>query len=208
MYGGRAATRPLDRHYVSISSVLFIPALRVFAAVGAHGLAPSSALVGVRFVALLFSLLLVGGAVFAAAIVYCITPPPYSSTVLAKAHGRVDLLLVLFKATLAVVVTPGQWSWFASGFAIVCPLGIAGLYVYLQPYYSSGMQVQEGALIRRWENLFGQISKPSLVPNISFNFKDSLCHIVSGGAITTLTPPFFFHYDIHTLMLQFCQILM
>ena len=42
--------------------------------------------------------------------------------------------------------------------------------------------MQEGALIRRWENLFGQISKPSLVPNISFNFKDSLCHIVSGGA--------------------------
>ena len=65
--------------------------------------------------------------------------------------------------------------------------------------------LQGGEIIGRWENLFGQISKPSLVPNISFNFKDSLCHIVSGGAITT--PFFFFHYDIHTLMLQFCQIL-
>ena len=66
-------------------------------------------------------------------------------------------------------------------------------------------ELQGGEKFGRGEKLFGQISKPSLVPNISFNFKDSLCHIVSGGAITT---PFFFHYDMHTLMLQFCQIVM
>ena len=58
-----------------------------------------------------------------------------------------------------------------------------------------------GEKFGRGEKLFGQISKPSLVPNISFNFKDSLCHIEPEGAITT---PFFFHYDMHTLMLQFC----
>ena len=48
--------------------------------------------------------------------------------------------------------------------------------------------------------------KPSLIPNISFNFKDSLCHIVSGGAIRTLTP-LFFDYAIHSLMFKFLQIL-
>ena len=57
-------------------------------------------------------------------------------------------------------------------------------------HHALNFRVQGGALIGRWENLFGQISKPSLVPNISFNFKDSLCHIVSGGAIAT--PTFFF----------------
>ena len=51
----------------------------------------------------------------------------------------------------------------------------------------------------------GQFSKPSLVPNISFNFKDSLCHIVSGGAIRTLT--LFFYYAMHSLMFKFQQIL-
>ena len=61
--------------------------------------------------------------------------------------------------------------------------------------------IQGGENFGRGEKLFGQISKPSLVPNISFNFKDSLCHIEPEGAITT---PFFFHYDMHTLMLQFC----
>ena len=62
-------------------------------------------------------------------------------------------------------------------------------------------QLPGGAKFGRGEKLFGQISKASLVPNISFNFKDSLCHIEPEGAITT---PFFFHYDMHTLMLQFC----
>ena len=56
-------------------------------------------------------------------------------------------------------------------------------------YRFSGRHIQGGEKFGRGEKLFGQISKPSLVPNISFNFKDSLCHIVSGGAITT---PFFF----------------
>ena len=64
----------------------------------------------------------------------------------------------------------------------------------------SDMAVPGGEKFGRGEKLFGQISKPSLVPNISFNFKDSLCHIEPEGAITT---PFFFHYDMHTLMLQF-----
>ena len=49
--------------------------------------------------------------------------------------------------------------------------------------------VPGGGKFGRGEKLFGQISKPSLVPNISFNFKDSLCHIEPEGAITTL---FFF----------------
>ena len=64
-----------------------------------------------------------------------------------------------------------------------------------------GPPLPGGENFGRGEKLFGQISKPSLVPNISFNFKDSLCHIEPEGAITT---PFFFHYDMHILMLQFC----
>ena len=39
----------------------------------------------------------------------------------------------------------------------------------------SGNPLPGGAKFGRGEKLFGQISKASLVPNISFNFKDSLC---------------------------------
>ena len=66
------------------------------------------------------------------------------------------------------------------------------LTVYLHPFnvhaeWARG--VPGGEKFGRGEKLFGQISKPSLVPNISFNFKDSLCHIEPECAITT---PFFF----------------